>query len=89
MPKRNDNTRSDAGQGARRPDYRIQSQEARVVSYGRNIKIQELSDDRWAVFIKSGDPIGYYNPSGGSYFPTGPIHSSPTHAKRYLRGLGV
>ena len=89
MPQRDVNNRSDARQRASRPDYRIQGEGSRVVSHGRNIKIQELSDDRWAVFVKARGPQGVFDPTNGFYYPVGPIHASPRDARRYLRSKGV
>lgn len=89
MFERDDNTRPDARQKSSRPNYRIQGENSRVVSYTNNIKIQELSDDRWAVFVKIRNPGYRFDPTGGSYSPTGPIHKSPQDAKVYLRRMGV
>ena len=89
MPERNDNIRPDARQGASGPNYRIQGENSRVVSYSRNVKIQELSKNRWAVFVKTRHSRGNFDPTGGSFSPTGPIHKTPQDAKVYLRRMGV
>ena len=58
-------------------DYEIQKFNSASTAYNKNIRIQKLSDGRWATFVRT----SYFD---NTLMPIGPIHPSKDVASQYL-----
>jgi hypothetical protein len=58
-------------------DYRIENINSKASSYSHNIKIQNLSDGRWAIFVRT----SYVEET---FMPIGPIYPNRLVASKCL-----